>query len=102
MNEISTRQHDWFLIEVGNDRLVYTNATSVKMYNDRVNSTHNIYTMTLYFTGIFKKCADKAVIEVHSSSRAVEQEIKIIHFLEDYGVLNDLVCNLNHMDLPLF
>lgn len=102
MNEINTYQHDWFLIEISPDKLVYTNATSEKIYDNRRDSTNAIYTMTIYFTGTYKKRASEAIIKVHSSSRAIEQETKIIHLHGDYNLLDEIIDNLNAMDLPLF
>ena len=57
-----------------------------------------------YVWGVFNySCPiSEAIIKVHSSSRAIEQETKIIHLHGDYNLLDEIIDNLNAMDLPLF
>lgn len=96
LDGIDTGPHDWYLIEMKDNTLVYTNMSHKETYKNRSESLFNVYTLTLFFTTDFIKKPDGAVITVHSSRHAVEQEIQRFY----YNDLENLKRQLESFHLP--
>lgn len=97
MFELITENHDWYLIDVKDNTLIYTCEFNEYSYENRGMGLFNVYTMILHSSGKFVKKFDRAVIKVMSKDHAIEQEIKTIYF---DGTVESLIRELNLIYLP--
>lgn len=97
LHEIITNDHDWNLIGIEENIMIYTCESISSNYKNRVNGLFNVYTMTLHSSENFFKKFDSAVIKVVSKDHAIEQEFKTIYF---DGEVESLIRELNMIYLP--
>lgn len=96
MLEIKTNTHNFYLIEIKDNELIFTNEADQKRYTYRENSLWNIYTLSVKFYGNYLKQIDSATITVMSDSHVIEQEIRSFYV----SSFDELICELERTSLP--
>lgn len=96
MLAINTKDHDFYLIEIKDNELIYTNEPSKKTYLNKENSLFNVYTLSVKFSGDYFKHIDSATLKVMSGSHAIEQEIRSFYVTS----FDQLTCELERTSLP--